>query len=97
LTVSDVRSIITSAIEPAISDKVRIGEVSADLLGGAVEIIEGSRLVGQDVAGGDEYGVSADTLAGVGEPEGVVKGEICFVVGEAVEVPVGLSGWVSIR
>lgn len=60
------------------------------MLGSCPEVVEGLGLVGKNVARWDEDVVGVDALAGVRHPEGVVEGCRGFVVGEAVEVPIGL-------
>lgn len=84
------RRTISSAILATIPQQIWIGEISTDLLWCGPEIIQRAWLVGEDVACRDEDAVCTDSLPAVGEPEGVVKGECCFVVGEAIEVPVCL-------
>lgn len=47
-------------------------------------------MVGEDIPGGNENGVSVHTLSTIREPEGVVECKRGLVVGEAVKVPVYL-------
>lgn len=90
LAVGEVAGVVPGAAGAAVAQKVRVGEVCADLLGGGPEVVEGVLLVGEDVAGGDQDGVGVDALAAVGQPEGVVEGEGRVGVRPPVEVPVGL-------
>lgn len=90
VAVDKIGGIVAGTVVATITKEIRVTEVSADLLGGAPEVIERLRLVGNNVTCGDENVVGADSLTGVGEVERVVQCSGCFVVGEAVEVPVCL-------
>lgn len=61
-------------------------------LGLAPEIVHRSLLVRDDVTSGDENVIGRNTLATVGHVQSMVGNGACLVVGEAVEVPVGMAG-----
>ena len=64
----------------------------ANHLGLAPEIMNRSLLVGNDVASRNEDVVNVNTLATVGHVKRVGGDSVCLVVGETVEVPVGVGG-----
>jgi hypothetical protein len=53
VAIGQVAGIIAGAVLAAVTEKVGVGEVGADLFGSGPEIVEGLGLVGEDVAGGD--------------------------------------------
>jgi hypothetical protein len=87
LAVRQVAGVVAGAVCAAVAEEGGVGEVCADLLGGAPEIVGGLGLVGEDVACRNEDGIGVDALASVGQPEGVVEGECRFVVCKAILLP----------
>ncbi|KAI6776511.1 hypothetical protein HG530_000456 [Fusarium avenaceum] len=76
----------------AVTLQILVVLLVANHLGLAPEIVDGSLLVGNDVASGNENVVGGNTLTTVGHVERVVGDGVGLVVGKAVKVPVGVAG-----
>ena len=70
---------------------LRIVERSTKLLRLGPEIVNGALHVAENVSGWDEDVVNADTLASIRHVESVVEDGVSLVVGESVQVPVGVG------
>lgn len=90
VSVGEISGVVAGAVSAAVSEKVGVGEVSANLFGGAPEIVEGLGLVGDDVSSGNEDTVCTDSLSTVWQVKRMVESSRCFIIGKAIKVPVCL-------
>jgi len=63
VAIDEEASIVASASGAAIAKEIGRGEVGANLLGSAAEVVDAVWLVGEDVARGNEIAIASDTLA----------------------------------
>lgn len=92
LTIDDVAVVVTSAVSTAIAEELRCSVIGTKLFGSRPEIIDRVLFVRKDDTVRDKDTVNADTLARVGQVEGVVESSGFVGVGKAVKIPVGLLG-----
>ncbi len=70
------RLTVAGAVQAAVVLELGAGDVRAELLGAAPEVVDGVLFVGEDIARGDEDVVDADAGAAVRHVEGVVVREV---------------------
>lgn len=82
---------IAGAIEATVALQFLVAPGRPDLLGLAPEVIDAAVLVGQKLACRDENVVDAHAHACVRHVQGVVEDLVRLVVGESIQVPVGMA------